>query len=122
MNIYIWARRDGTGIPFVSVDVDEKPPHDVSNPRDWVRSHTTLSGLAVDDVLRRDLEAVVSQRYRQRALLESMPIDVQAVLAPLLRRMEGLEIELGMATLRMERQSKTILRHAALLDELKVVL
>jgi hypothetical protein len=119
MNIYIWARRDGTGIPFVSVDPSAKPPYDVSDKEKWVRSHAALDGLSAEDVLRRDVEMVVAQRHRQRALLESLPIDTQVVLDPLLRRMEGLEIELGSATLRMDRQSETILRHAAMLDELK---
>jgi len=119
MNIYIWSRRDGQGVPFVSVDVSEKPPYDVSDKKTWVRSQTTLAGLSCEEKLRRDVEMVVAQRHRARALLESLPIDVEAVLGPLLRRMEGLEIELGNTTLRMERQSKTILRHAELIGELQ---
>lgn len=122
MNIYIWSRRNGFGVPFVSIDPEEDPPFDVSDSEVWVQSHTTLSGLGAEDVLRRAVGELIAKEHRLGLLLESLPIDTQAIIGPLLRRMEGLEIELGITSLRMKRQSETILRHAELLDELKVVL
>lgn len=119
MKIFVWSRRDGRGIPFVSVAANVKPPYDVSDKEKYVVSQTELSGLTHGDVTQRELEAATAMKYRRKSLIDSLPIDTQVIISPLFRRMEGLEIELAITTMRLERQSETILRHAALIDELK---